>query len=337
MKILCIGNSLIEKTCPLNERIQEDSIFKLEEKTECGGGHAGNIAYLLGKWGIETYIASMLGSDDAANKIKKEFEMIGVKTDYLETSYDKPTSESLVILNTTTKNNTKFEMINNTYLKKYAFVIEPDVIVTDGNDFNAIMAAFDKYPKVKKFVVVHDMNKEIAEICKFADYIIFNKKMAEEIAKLNIDYNNSSTLVNVYNVLKQKFSKAEIIVTLSERGSMYSINSQVKIMPTVKTNIIDTNGAGDSYAGAFIYGILRDFGHEKAIAYATIAASLSTTKLTSRLSIPSLTEVSNYYDSKFGAQNNPNYQAGTQNGQENKEALNMNTTGEGNNDNRQNA
>ena len=52
MKVLCIGESLLEITCPVNEIIQERQKLRLEEKIECGGGHAGNAAYLLGKWGV---------------------------------------------------------------------------------------------------------------------------------------------------------------------------------------------------------------------------------------------------------------------------------------------
>ena len=299
MKVLCIGSSLLETTCPINAVIQENQTIRLNERTECGGGHAGNIAYLLGKWGVETYIASMLGSDDAASKIKKDFETIGVKTDYLETSFDRPTSKSLVIVNTTSKNKTVFELNSNSFLKKYSFGVDFDTIISDGNDFNASVSAFDKYSKAKSFLVVSKVDKEIIELGRYANYIIFNKGTAEGYANYQINYNDSSTIVNVYNKLRQRFTKAEIVITLGERGAVYAVDGQVKILPPVRVEIVDTNGAGDVFAGAFAYAIGRDFDLEKAVTYASIAASLSTTKMTSRLAIPALTEVSNYYNAKF--------------------------------------
>lgn len=306
MKVLCIGESLLEITCPINEVIQEGQKLKLEEKVECGGGHAGNAAYLLGKWGVETYIASMMGADDAANKIKKEYEAIGVKTEYIETGYDKQTSQNVVLINKTNKNNTVLEISSKASLKKYSFGIEPNVIISDGNDFNATVSACDKFPNALSILMVNRSNNEITELCKYVKYIIFNKSTAEFVSGIKIDYNDSSTLVNVYNKLKQKYNKAEIIVTLGERGCMYSINAQVKIMPPIRIDLVDSNGAGDAFVGSFAYSMGREFGLEKSLAYATIAASLSTTKMTSRMSFPSLTEVSTYYDNKFGAQNNPN-------------------------------
>jgi len=308
MKVLCIGESLLEITCPINDTINEGKNLILDEKIECGGGHAGNVAYLLGKWGVESYIASMLGADDSATKIKKEYETIGVKTDYLETSYDKQTNESIILINKNNKIDTVLNINSNSHLKKYSFGLEPDIIVTDGNDFNATVAACDKFPNATSYLLVSKNTKEVMELGRYVKNIILKKETAEEMAQLKIDFNNSSTIVNVYNKLKQKYNNAEIIITLGEMGSVYSINSQVKIMPVVKNEIVDTNGAGDVFAGAFIYAMGRSFGLEKSIAYATIAASFSITKLTSRMSIPTLTEVSTYYDNKFGAENNPNNQ-----------------------------
>ncbi len=331
MKVLSIGSSLLETTCPVNEIVTENKTMHLSERHECGGGHAGNIAYLMAKWGVETYIASMLGADDAASKIKKDYEMIGVKTEYIETSYDKPTDKSLVIVNTTSKNKTVFELSSNATLKKYSFGIEPDLIISDGKDLNATVAAFDKYPKALNFLIGTSSNNEVLELGKYARYIVFNRGTAEGFTNMQIDFNNSATLVNIYNKLKQKFSKAEIVITLGERGALYALNDQVKILPPVRVGIVDTNGAGDTFGGAFAYSIGRGFDLEKAVTYATIAASLSTTKLTSRLAIPALTEVSNYYESKFGKQdqNQVQNQTTTQNVQDpnvNSNQVNMNTT-----------
>lgn len=308
MKVLCVGCSNIEITCPIEGALVEESNIRLVEKYECGGGNAGNIAYLFGKWGVETYIASMLGADDFASKIKKEYETIGVKTDFIETSYDKSTNQMLVLLNKTNKNKTILDLNSNAFLKKYAFNVEPDLIISDGTDRGGSLAAFDRYPNATSFLSLTNATNESIELCKYVKYIIFNKKSAETITNSKIDFNDSSTLVNIYNSLKQRFVKSEIIITLGERGCVYSINAQVKIMPPVRVEVVDTNGAGSVFVGTFAYAMGRNFGLEKSIAYATIAASLSTTKLTGRLSIPALVDVSNYYDSKFGSGNNPNNQ-----------------------------
>ena len=332
MRVLCIGESLLEISCPVNTQIVEGNNLFITDKQENGGGHAGNVAYLLGKWGIETYIASMMGADDIANKIKKEYESIGVKTDYIETRFDRSTSINVVLINQTTKVNTIIEVNNNSKLKKYSFLIEPDIIFSDGNDFNASVSATDKFPNTTSILKVSRFTNEIIELCRYYKYLIFNKSSAEDFTGMKMDFKNTSTLVNLYNKIKQKYSDSEIVITLGEKGCVYSDGSQIKVMPPVNVNVLDNNGAGDIFAGAFVYGIGRNFEYEKTITYATIAASLSAARFSSRQSIPALSEVSGYYEGKnsnASAQNANTVNMNTTYNQDN--STNMNTVIENNN------
>jgi len=102
MKILCIGHSSWDITVPVDEYPIENTKYRYNEKYSAGGGPASNAAYLLGKWGMDTVIASTIGSDDFGTNIKKEFQDIKVNTDYIETSYEKDTSLSFILIN---KNN----------------------------------------------------------------------------------------------------------------------------------------------------------------------------------------------------------------------------------------
>lgn len=342
MRVLCIGESLLEISCPVNTQITDGSNLFITEKQENGGGHAGNVAYLLGKWGVETYIASMMGADDIANKIKKEYESVGVKTDYIETSFDRGTSINVALINQSTKTNTVIEVNNNSKLKKYSFLIEPDIIFSDGNDFNASVSATDKFTKATSVLKISRFTNEIIELCRYYKYIIFNKKSAEDFTGMNIDFKNTGTIVNLYNKIKQKYPSSEIVITLGEKGCVYSDGSQIKVMPPVSVNVVDNNGAGDIFAGAFVYGIGRNFEYEKTITYATIASSLSAARFSSRQSIPALSEISGYYDGRnsnikvqsAGKKEKESNTVNMNTVQNNQETtVNMNTTSEQNADN----
>ena len=76
MRTLVIGHSSYDISCPVDEYPIENTKYRLNSSVMCGGGPAGNAAYLLGKWGIETFYAGVLGSDDFGAKIKKEFEFL---------------------------------------------------------------------------------------------------------------------------------------------------------------------------------------------------------------------------------------------------------------------
>lgn len=102
----------------------------------------------------------------------------------------------------------------------------------------------------------------------------------------------------VYNRLQDKYPNANLVITLEEKGCLYQVGNEIKIMPGLKVDAKDTTGAGDIFHGAFTYGIANGFDMEKTITLANIAAGLSVTKLGSRLSVPNLSEVLDYYAKK---------------------------------------
>ena len=307
MKALVIGHSSYDIACPVNEYPIENTKYRLDEVVMCGGGPAGNAAYLLGKWGVETYYAGVVGSDDFGNKIKKEFENIGVHTEYLETNYEKPTSISFIMINKQNGSRTLFNVAGDRpSMKKYDFTIEPDVILVDGHDYNASLAALNKYPNAISVIDAGRITPELLELCKYTKYIVTSKGFAETVSKMKFDFSNPNTLVQIYTAVKNRYPKSEIVITLEDKGCLYSVNNEIKIMPGLKVQPADTTGAGDIFHGAFTYAISRGYDIEKCVRLSNIAAGLSVQKVGARLSIPTLVEVTNYYNEKFP-------QAGVQN------------------------
>ena len=300
MKALVIGHSSYDIACPVNEYPVENTKYRLDEVITCGGGPAGNAAYLLGKWGVETYYAGVVGSDDFGTKIKKEFENIGVHTEYLETNYEKPTSVSFIMINKQNGSRTLFNIAGERpNMKKYDFTIDPDVILVDGHDYNASLAALNKYPNAISVIDAGRITPELLELCKYTKYIVTSKGFAETIAKMKFDFSNPNSLVQIYTIVKNRYPKSEIIITLEEKGCLYSVNNEIKIMPGLKVQAADTTGAGDIFHGAFTYAISRGYDIEKCVRLSNITAGLSVQKIGARLSIPSLTEVTSYYNEKF--------------------------------------
>ena len=317
MKALVIGHSSYDISCPVDGYPVENTKYRLNESISCGGGPAANAAYLLGKWGVETYYAGVVGSDDFGSKIKKEFENIGVHTDYLETNYEKPTSLSFIMVNKQNGSRTLFNIAGERpSMKKSDFTVDPDIILFDGHEYAASVAAINKYPNAITVIDAGRITPELLELCKITKYVVTSKGFAETVAKMKFDFSNPNSLVQVYTAVKNKYPKSEVVITLEDKGCLYAVNNDIRIMPALKLKPVDTTGAGDIFHGAFTYGLSKGFDLEKCVRYANIAAGLSTQKMSARLSIPSLVEVSNYYNEKFpqvgGAQNQVNPNANVQ-------------------------
>ena len=302
MKVLCIGHSSWDITVPVDDYPTENVKYRFNEKYAAGGGPAGNAAYLLGKWGVDTVIATSIGSDDYGTKIKKEFQSVNVNTDYVETSYEKDTSFSFILVNKKNGLRTVFNVTSEHLpLKKLTYEFTPDIILTDGHDYATSQSAISKYPHAISVIDAGRPVQEVIELCKYIKYIVCSKEFAETVTGLKMDFNNPQTLVNVYTKLQNKYPNSNIVITLESHGALYQVNNQIKIMPGLKCNVVDTTGAGDTFHGAFVYGLANNFDMEKVITLANIAAGLSVQKMGSRLAIPTLSDVLEYYTKKMGA------------------------------------
>ena len=304
MKVLCIGHSSWDITVPVDDYPTENTKYRYSEKYAAGGGPASNAAYLLGKWGVDTVIATSIGSDDFGTKIKKEFQEVNVATEYIETSYEKDTSFSFILVNKKNGSRTVFNVATeHPPLKKLNYEFTPDIIFTDGHDYGASQNALSKYPHAITVIDAGRVTQELLELCKYIKYIVCSKGFAETVTNLKFDFDNPQSLVNVDTKLQNKYPNANIVVTLEEHGALYQVDNQIKIMPGLKCNAVDTTGAGDIFHGAFVYGLANNFDMEKIITLANIAGGLSVQKMGSRLSVPNLSEVLDYYTQKMGMVN----------------------------------
>ena len=298
MKILCIGHSSWDMTVPVDDYPIENTKYRFSEKYSAGGGPASNAAYLLGKWGI--------GSDDFGTKIKKEFQDIKVNTEYIETNYEKETSFSFILINKKNGSRTVFNVATeHPALKKLNYDFTPDIIFTDGHDYGATQNAISKYQNAISVIDAGRITPELLELCKYIKYIVCSKGFAETVTGMKFDFNNPQSLVNIYTKLQNKYPNSNLTITLEEHGCLYTSGNEIKIMPGLKLTPVDTTGAGDIFHGAFTYGLANGFDMDKIVTFANIAAGLSVTKMGSRLSIPSLSEVMDYYNARFNVSGLP--------------------------------
>lgn len=299
-KVLCIGQSTYELSIILDEFPRENTKNRFESKIGCGGGSAANCAYLLGKWSCPAVISSVIGNDMYGNRIKGEFEALGMSTTHLEPSFSKDTSLSMIIINRQSGARTLFNVADEYIsIKKIEFDFSPEIIYTDGYDFAASRKIMEMFPKAISIVNASRITREVLELAKKANYILCSKTFAEGVSNLVIDYANPTTLINVYQKLKEKYDTSQIIITLEDRGALYCINNKIKISPALKMKVVDPTGASDIFQGAFTFGIANDWDVEKAVKYGNIAAGLSLTTVGTRLSIPKIEEVQKIYEQNY--------------------------------------
>ena len=296
MKIMCVGQSAYDITLPLDHYPIENKKVRVENKVECGGGSASNCAYLLAKWGMETYFAGIIGNDYYGKQIENEYKKVGVNTKYLQISDEFKTTSSYIIANTDIGSRTILTSRDkNIKMKPVEIEDTFDYILFDGYEKEFAMELIKKNPDAITILDAGSLKEATVELANVVDYTVCSHDFAEDYSGVKIDYEDFSSIVEAYQELKKKL-KGNVIITLESLGCFTCVNGLYRIIPSIKVKAIDSTGAGDIFHGAFVYSLANGFDLEKTMRFSNITGALSVEKIGSKLSIPELSEVEEKYN-----------------------------------------
>lgn len=122
-------------------------------------------------------------------------------------------------------------------------------------------------------------------IYKYIDYLIVNEIEAKQIAET--DEENQSMLVK--KLLNMGFKN--VLMTIGEKGVLFNEGSEIKHIPALKVNAIDTTAAGDSFVGTFATSIGSSTDIETSVHSAVKAAAITVTRIGAQTSLPYKDEI----------------------------------------------
>ena len=287
MKVLCIGHATYDVVIKVDKYPKENTKNRVDSVTYCGGGPSSNAAYLLGRWGIDTYFCGSVGDDYPARVIESELKRVNVNIDYIIKDKTYKTSKSYIIVNTTNASRTTLSVNNDKYTNEVDIKIKPDIILVDGHEAELSKKIINAN---KDSIVVIDAGRctsDVIELCKLSDYIVCSKTFA-------LDYTNSDDVSVMLERLNNDFA-GEVVITLESDGCAYYDNG-VKKIKSIPVKAVDTTGAGDIFHGAFVYGLINNWDMYRILTFASVASGLSVTKLTGRKSVFPLNIVEDVYN-----------------------------------------
>lgn len=293
MKIVCVGHATYDITLPTNTYPIENNKYRIEKKIECGGGPASNAAYLLAKWEEDVSFVGIVGNDYYGQSIIKEFNNIGVNTEYVEKNSSTSTDSSYIVCNLENGSRTILtsKAKNIPLLSNPVDITDADYILIDGEHNETAREVLFRNPKAISIIDAGRCTKEVANLCSIVNYIVCSKDFAENFTNKKVDYNDLNSLVNIYETLKNSYKNQTIIITLEAKGSFTKIGDKYMLIPSIPVKAVDSTGAGDIFHGAFLYFLMHNNSLENTIRLASITAAISVTRIGSRFAIPELDEV----------------------------------------------
>lgn len=270
--VLVIGDLGIDLVMRVPLLPQSDEKITGEKVSQAAGGMSANVAVALARLGTSARLVAAIGDDVFATQVRASLEVNGVDIAFLCPRHNTSTFMCVVMVGADSEKVlvrlpsaaylpaadeltlAMFEGISHVHLTlgdpsltKRAIKMAREVSATVSLDLEAADLPLD--PNVT------------AGILQDLDVLFLNKKTRDALN----NYLASATIEGLKMV----------VTTLGREGSRCESNGQVFEQPSYPVKALDTTGAGDAFAGAFLHTYLQDGSLPEALRFASVAASLS--------------------------------------------------------------
>ena len=263
IKVAVIGDLMIDDYIIGNvERISPEApvpvVSVKEERFVLGG--AGNVINNLATLGVKTYCYGVIGDDIDGDRLRKSLKLLGVKTEGLVRSEDRPTivkrrilggNQQLLRIDWEDPTNIN-EILEETILNNLKENIENiDAIILSDYDKGVLTERVAKEAiklarKYGKIITVDPKPSNIMNYIK-ASSMTPNKKEALECAKLP----KGTDIDKVGTTIREKLQLDNLLLTRSEEGVSLYDEEGVSNIPTFAKEVYDVTGAGDTVISVY--------------------------------------------------------------------------------------
>ena len=272
-----------------------EEIYCKEFSLQLGGGLPATLIN-LGRLGIETKIATELGSDIFSNFAKEQYEKNGVTPLNLYHGSDIPLNiTSAVIL----ENDRSFISYGKGNIEADDNAKEAFYQLARGSKITMMQPGgfIDVYKKLKEegTLLVLDMGwdgemsfEKYDELLSVADYYTPNQMEAMRIS-------NTSSPEDAAKALSKYFDK--VVVKLDKDGCLGVENGKRVFVKSIDEFInVDSTGAGDAFLSGFMYGLFYDYPLSDCLLFGNITGGKAVTKAGALSAYCNETELLEYKD-----------------------------------------
>ncbi len=284
-----IGNALVDKEFEVSDQFladngiekglmtlieQDQQVTLLQNlkdqfglKKRAGGGSAANTIVAISQFGGKTFYACKVADDETGDFYMKDLAIAGVETKLDQIKGDGVTGKCIVMVTDDA------ERTMNTYLGITSDFSEQDLHLNELKD--------SEYLYIEGYLVTSDVSRNAAikarEIAAehgvktaftFSDpaMVTYFKEGVSEIIGEGVDvlfcneeeaqtYTDTANLDDAIKALSTIAKK--VIVTQGSKGAKVITGDKHVDIEVSTAKAIDTNGAGDMFAGAFMYGLTQ--------------------------------------------------------------------------------
>lgn len=299
-----IGNALVDLELKVNDQflydhkvqkglmtlVDEDTQFRLigaidEQKAERkSGGSAANTVIAVSQFGGNSFYSCKVANDEFGDFYLKDMNDAGVKTNLDNTEREEGITGKCLVMITPDADRTMNTFLGATTnlstaevdeyaIKDAQYVYLEGYLTASPTGLEAMKLAkkIAEDNGVKTSITLSDPSIVQAFRDKFVDVIGASVDLLFCNEEEAMAFTETDSVLDAREALKK--DARQFVITQGENGAMiYDGDTFIDIEP-YNTKALDTNGAGDMFAGAFLYGITNGMPMAAAGKLASLAAS----------------------------------------------------------------
>lgn len=285
-RILSVGLSCLDHIWQVAQFPPVQSRTHAEHYHLQGGGAAATGAVAIARLGMDVELWSVHGDDANGQHATAELERYGVNCQNIRVPPHSVTFVSGILV--TPEGERYIFPYRGQGLEDSAEGLDLDLsrfdcVLTDAR-FPVLNEAVLQAAREQGIPVVGDFgNTKNWHLTKYVTHLIASEECAAEI----LGRNQPEAALDAL----RQFDEQLVGITLGEQGFLYKLGDKVRHIPALPVDVIDTNGAGDVFHGAYAYALALDWDDEVCALFASVTAALSCETLGSRNGIPTAADV----------------------------------------------
>lgn len=293
-EIVGIGACVFDTLYTVASYPKEDTKMRADESKCAGGGPVATGIVAASKLGHSAQYIGVLSDDSGGQFLKSDFEKYGVDTSLVDVMQGYRSFASVLWLCRDSATRTcVFDKGNLPPLtldsRKLDAIADAKILMVDGNEMDAAVEAA-KYAKSVGTKVLYDcggLYEGVERLLAYTDIMIPSEEFA-------LGHTGAKTADEAAKILFEKYSPEIVVITQGKRGGIIFDGKEVISYPIYPADVVDSNGSGDVFHGAFAAAVVSGYGYEKCAHFSSAVSALKCTGIGARESVPDFKTVKSY-------------------------------------------
>ena len=293
-RIVAIGACVMDTLINVPHYPKVDTKFRATSSKVAGGGPAATGIVAASKLGVDTAFIGALSDDNGGVFLKKDFEKYTVDTSLIETKSGYRSYTSTIWLSgETTSRTCVFDKGDVPPLKlnqnQKEAIKNAEILMVDGNEMEAAVEAA-KIARENKTQVLYDcggLYEGVANLLKLTDIMIPSEEFA-------LGHTGEKTAEDAAKKLFELYSPKVVVITQGKRGGLLFDGKNFVSYPIYPAEVVDSNGSGDVFHGAFAAAVSFGYDFEKCCHFSSAVSAIKCMNVGARESVPDFETVKKY-------------------------------------------